>query len=577
MPTASQPWLCAASATARITAFRPGASPPPVLIPMRRIGPRRRARRLLRHPASPLLGGQYSRGRRYRIARLSNARVPTASEQREPADKPAGQQRQRHVRALGCHGEAHRLAHEGERVEQEQVLERPDRLELRPRVVGAAEQHHRAEHDGEQQPRETRLDPRPEREAEGRREQAGDRHERQQQPPGGLDVADPGPVHQQDHRRAGQQARGGRVDRTRDDASRGDAEDADRRQQSLVQLAAAREVLHERQQHALDARHQDRDRHQPRHHHGPEAGRHQAEPRQDVAEDEDHEHGLRERREQQERGVARGDHQVAAQQREEGRHSRSPRPVRWMYTSSRLGCARLMCRRSAPPSRTLASTRSSRPSPGSTKSRRRSRPSPSLDSDRLDVEDARDLAQSRRERLRRAHPQVEHLRPGQRALERRRRVERQDAAVVDDRQALAEPVRLLHVVRREDEGDAALVQAAQRLPQQAPRLGIEAGGGLVEQHHLRVVHQRARDQHALLLAAGERERLGLGLVGHLQLLEQPRGALLALVGGQAEVAAVVGEHLPHASGRGRGCAPAARPRSGASPREAPWPPSHRPP
>ena len=37
------------------------------------------------------------------------------------------------------------------------------------------------------------------------------------------------------------------------------------------------------------------------------------------------------------RGVARGHHQVAAQQREEGRHSRSPRPVRWMYTSSRLG------------------------------------------------------------------------------------------------------------------------------------------------------------------------------------------------------------------------------------------------
>ena len=61
-----------------------------------------------------------------------------------------------------------------------------------------------------------------------------------------------------------------------------------------------------------------------------EAGGDEPEPRQDVAEHQDHQDRLRERREQQERRLARGDSQVAVQQREEGGHSRSPRPVRWM-------------------------------------------------------------------------------------------------------------------------------------------------------------------------------------------------------------------------------------------------------
>src|SRR5271166_3245610 len=38
MPTISQSWLCPASVTARMTALRPGASPPPVDTAMRLIG-----------------------------------------------------------------------------------------------------------------------------------------------------------------------------------------------------------------------------------------------------------------------------------------------------------------------------------------------------------------------------------------------------------------------------------------------------------------------------------------------------------------------------------------------------------
>ena len=51
---------------------------------------------------------------------------------------------------------------------------------------------------------------------------------------------------------------------------------------------------------------------------------------QDVAEDEDDENRLGQGRQDQQGGVAGGHHEVAAQEGEEGGHSRSPRPVRWM-------------------------------------------------------------------------------------------------------------------------------------------------------------------------------------------------------------------------------------------------------
>src|SRR6185436_11504460 len=108
-----------------------------------------------------------------------------------------------------------------------------------------------------------------------------------------------------------------------------------------------------------------------------------------------------------------------------------------------------------------------------------------------------------------------------------------------------EPVGLVHVVRGQDEGEAAAVQPLQRLPQQPARLRVEPGRGLVEQHHLRIVHQRARDHDALLLAARKRRRLGVRLVGDLQLVEQPRRARLALPRLQPEVAAVEHEQLAH--------------------------------
>ena len=117
--------------------------------------------------------------------------------------------------------------------------------------------------------------------------------------------------------------------------------------------------------------------------------------------------------------------------------------------------------------------------------------------------------------------------------------------MVDDGQPPAEPVGLLHVVRGEDDGDAAALQRGDGVPQHAAGLRVEAGGGLVEEQHARVVHERARDHRPLLHAAGQGQRLRPRLVGELHLRQQAVGAGFPLRGGEAEVAAVVDEQLAH--------------------------------
>ena len=66
-----------------------------------------------------------------------------------------------------------------------------------------------------------------------------------------------------------------------------------------------------------------------------------------------------------------------------------------------------------------------------------------------------------------------------------------------------------------------------------PVFGVEIAGGLVGQHDGRVVHQRARNRHALPLAAGKL----VGLVSHARLqthrCQRILGALDALLRGHA--------------------------------------------
>ena len=106
------------------------------------------------------------------------------------------------------------------------------------------------------------------------------------------------------------------------------------------------------------------------------------------------------------------------------------------------------------------------------------------------------------------------------ADERGRRALGHDRALVDDDEAVAELLGLVHVVGREHQRRALLLEPEQPVPQDVPRLRVEAGRRLVEQQDARVVDEGARDREAALHAAGEVVDLGLGLVVELGEREQ---------------------------------------------------------
>src|SRR5512132_3848536 len=84
-----------------------------------------------------------------------------------------------------------------------------------------------------------------------------------------------------------------------------------------------------------------------------------------------------------------------------------------------------------------------------------------------------------------------------RPLQRAGRVERDDLAVVDDGYAVAELVRLLHVVRREEDGAALRAKIAHAVAQVARRLRIETHGRLVEDDERRIGKQGSREREPL--------------------------------------------------------------------------------
>ena len=76
--------------------------------------------------------------------------------------------------------------------------------------------------------------------------------------------------------------------------------------------------------------------------------------------------------------------------------------------------------------------------------------------------------------------------------------------MVDDTDPVAEAVRLLHVVRREDEGRPHLPpQALDVVPDVLPGLRVEAEGRLVQEDDGRVMQEPARDLESTLHPSGE--------------------------------------------------------------------------
>ncbi len=68
--------------------------------------------------------------------------------------------------------------------------------------------------------------------------------------------------------------------------------------------------------------------------------------------------------------------------------------------------------------------------------------------------------------------------------------------------------------------DAQIRQSLYHVQHFADQLGIERGGRFIEQDHLRVQRQRARDGDALLLAAGEVARVGVRLMAQPDRIQQ---------------------------------------------------------
>ena len=71
-----------------------------------------------------------------------------------------------------------------------------------------------------------------------------------------------------------------------------------------------------------------------------------------------------------------------------------------------------------------------------------------------------------------------------------------------------------------------------------PRLRVETGRRLVQEHQLRLVHERSRDRQPALHPARERIDSGLAAVGELDELEQLVDSPADLVAWEAEEAAV---------------------------------------
>ena len=73
--------------------------------------------------------------------------------------------------------------------------------------------------------------------------------------------------------------------------------------------------------------------------------------------------------------------------------------------------------------------------------------------------------------------------------------------MIDNRDSIAQPLRPLHVVRREDDRFSIRLELGDEIPHLPSRLWIETGRGLVEKKQLRIPNEGAGDGQTLFLPA----------------------------------------------------------------------------
>ena len=95
-------------------------------------------------------------------------------------------------------------------------------------------------------------------------------------------------------------------------------------------------------------------------------------------------------------------------------------------------------------------------------------------------------------------------------------------SVIHDGHAVAQPLRLLHVMRRQNDRAPGLLQPIDQIPQMAPRLRIETCRRLIQKQQLRIADQRARHGQPLLLPARQPAYARLSLLFELRDLRSIR-------------------------------------------------------
>src|SRR5664279_1778888 len=119
-----------------------------------------------------------------------------------------------------------------------------------------------------------------------------------------------------------------------------------------------------------------------------------------------------------------------------------------------------------------------------------------------------------------------------------------DHPAVHHHQPVAQLLRLVHVMRGDDQRHALSLQTEQPVPQHMSRLWVEAGSWFVEQQQFRVVDQRPGDGQTPLHPAGQRVDLRVRFVGQLRELDQLLRPPSAFGPGNPEIAPVDDEVLP---------------------------------